>query len=270
MKSGFILLIVFVGLFLIPGCKDTKTGIVIPEQVEKYPTALNTEWEYETTTYLAKYDNSGNLGTDSLYKPISYTTLKITSINDSINEEKNLVRFDFTSNQEYSSGSRWYRNSDSSFERIAYSGNERDWITPKIKKSNSEIFLNSLSQDIFPDGIVFPNRDTPYISKFMTLQYPLAVGSNWQINVTPDWIVTKTIVGKKQLIFKGSNAECFDIRTLYSSVRGIDIHDYISYDLGLVKREIIFDSTAFIGPDSPDVLFWGKMKTTSNLIRKSK
>lgn len=270
MKSGLVLLLVFFSLLLVSGCKDAKTGIVIPETVGKYPTALNTEWEYETTTYLAKYDNFGNLSADTLYEPISYTTLKITSINDSINEEKNLVRFDYSSDQEYSSGIRWYRNSDSALERIAYSGNERDWVTPKIQKSNARVFLNSLSKNLFPDGIVFPNRDTAYISKFITLKYPLAVGSYWQFKVTPDWIVTKTIVGKKQMIFDGNNAECFDIRTLYSSIIGIDIHDYINYDFGLVKREIIFDSTAFTGPDSPDVLFWGKMKTTSNLIRKSK
>jgi len=90
---GFVGILVCLVIF--PGCKDPKTGIIIPDKVEKYPTALNTEWEYETASYVAKYDKNGNLGKDSLTWPISYSVVRITSINDSVNEEKNLIRFDF-------------------------------------------------------------------------------------------------------------------------------------------------------------------------------
>ncbi|MCK9426903.1 MAG: hypothetical protein M0Q21_12770 [Ignavibacteriaceae bacterium] len=265
------LIVVFVSLL---GCKDPKTGIVIPETVEKYPTTLNTEWEYETASYVAKYDKNGNLGNDSLLQPTTHSILKISSINDSINEEKNLVRFDFSYKSESPIVNHWYRNSNSTFERIAFSGYSEVWVTPKIRKSDPLIFLKHLSRNLFPDGIIFSTNDSAYFSKKIILQYPLVVGKSWDVFYAKDYFISKTIVGKRLMIFNGTNVECFDIKSIYYRGNGLDRqtdeHDYISLEYGLVMRETIIDSLPLTTVENP----YGtgeflRYKSTSTLIRKS-
>jgi len=269
MKSGLIIFVVFIGLLLFSGCKDAKTGIVIPESVEKYPTALNTEWEYETINCVAKYDEKGNLGVDSILQPISYSTVKITSVSDSINEEKSLIRFDFFSALDNSISTSWYSNSDTAFQRIWATGYERDWVTPKMRNSNGLTFINYLSKNLFPEGLSLSAQDASFTNNLVVYKYPFAVGNSWETYPGAEGTSKRIIIEKKQLSFKENYFECFDIKLVNEPLHGIDYHDYISLELGLVKREIIIDSVAFTGPDSPDILFFGKVRTTSNLIRKS-
>jgi len=270
MKPFFFLFTVIFVLAFLSGCKENKSGIVIPEKVEKYPTALNTEWEYETTTYIAKYDKNGNLGMDSLAWPTSYSVVRITSVNDSVYGEKNLIRFDFGSNQEYSTGTHWYRNSERTFEMIAYSGLERDWVTPIKRKSNKLAFLKYLSNNLLPNGALFSTKDSTYLFKKTVLEYPLTVGNSWDIYIAKDFLITKTIVEKKQLLFNGKSIECFDIKSIYNSAQDLDIHDYISLDYGLVKRETIADSMEVTTTEFPNGTGeFLRYKSTSNLIRKS-
>ncbi|MDP1995365.1 MAG: hypothetical protein Q8K40_08990, partial [Ignavibacteria bacterium] len=61
MKSGLVLLLVFFSLLLVSGCKDAKTGIVIPETVAKYPFASGSEWNYNYTTIVSFYDDHGQI-----------------------------------------------------------------------------------------------------------------------------------------------------------------------------------------------------------------
>lgn len=269
MKSGLVLLLVFFSLLLVSGCKDAKTGIVIPENVGKYPIALNTEWEYETINYVAKYDKNGNLGVDSVLQPISYATVKITSVTDNINEEKGLIRFDCLSTLDSSKSSRWYRNSDSAFQMIWTSGFERDWVTPKMRNSKGFTFRNYLSKNLFPACLLLSAKDAFSSNNLVVYKYPFAIGNSWEIYPGAEGTSKRIILEKKHLSFKDNYFECFDIKLVNESLHGIEYHDYISLELGLVKREITIDSAAFTVPDSPDILFYGKFRTTSTLTRKS-
>lgn len=269
MKSAFAFsMIIFVFVF-ISGCKDPKTGIIIPEQVEKYPTALNTEWEYETASYVAKYDKNGNLGADSLAWPTSRSIVRIPSIHDSVYGETNLIRFDFGSNSEYSSGTHWYRNNDHSLEFIAYKGIEQARVTPRNNRSTSDI-LKYFSNHVSPDGMMFSKNDSIYIYKRTVLEYPLVVGKSWNIYGASNFSITKTVIEKIQLDFNNRKVECFDIKSVNNSIRGIDMHDYISIELGLIKRETIIDSVELTTMENPEGTgeFY-KYKSTSTLIRKS-
>jgi len=269
MKARVFLLSVFVSSLLLWGCKENKTGIVIPENVEKYPTALNTEWEYETTTYIAKYDDNGNRGRDSLAWPISKSLVRITSMQDSVYSETNLIRFNFGANSEYSSGIHWYRNNDHSFELIAYSGHERERVTP-IKKRNSLEFLKYFFNNLSPDGVIFSPNDSIYINKRTVLEYPLTVGKSWDIYGAFNFSITKTVVEKTQLFYNSSKVECFNIKSVYNSIGGIDEHDYISLELGLLRRETIIDSIEITTMENPNGTGeFIRYKSTSTLIRKS-
>jgi len=274
MKLGFILFIAFAGLLFILGCKDAKTGIVIPETVEKYPTTLNTEWEYETASYVAKYDKNGNLGIDSLLQPMTYSILKISSVNDSVNGERNLIRFDFSYKSGVSVVKNWYRNSDNTFERIASSGYSEVWVTPKLKKSDPIHFLQHLLRNTFPDGIVFSPNDSVYINKRIILQYPLVVGKSWDVFITKDFFITRTILWKQLLPYRNGNVNCYDIKSIYYRDNGLDRqtdeHDFISLEYGLVKRETIIDSLPLTTVENPDGTGdFVRFKITSTLVRKS-
>ncbi len=269
MKPSFFLLTVIIVLVFISGCKEDKTGIVIPEKVKKYPTALNTEWKYETINYVAKYDKNGNLGVDSVLQPISYATVKITSVTDSFYGENGLIRFDCLSTLDSSKSSRWYSNSDSAFQMIRASGFERDWVTPKMRNSKGLTFSNYLSKNLFPEGLLLSAKDASSSNNLVVYKYPFAIGNSWEIYPGAEGTSKRIILEKKQLSFKDNYFECFDIKLVNESLHGIEYHDYISLELGLVKREITVDSVAFTGPDSPDILFYGKVRTTSTLIRKS-
>jgi len=269
------LLYLLIGIFVfISGCKDPKTGIVIPEQVEKYPTALNSEWEYESTIFIAKYDNHGNLGADSLLKPIAYSLVKITAVNDSTYGEKNLIRFDFGSNLEYSTGTHWYRNNDNALEMVAYSGMERYWVTPKIKKSSPLLFLKYLSTRVMPETVLPLINDSIYFLKKNVLEYPLTVGKNWDIFLPDGLRINRTILGKSQFVYRESNTECFDIKSTYYRSNELDTqtdeHDYISLEYGLLKRETIIDSIPKTTVENPyGTGEFYRYKLTSILIRKS-
>jgi hypothetical protein len=222
MKSDLIIFILIIGLLLVSGCKDPKTGIVIPETIEKYPTALNMEWEYETTNYVAKYDKNGNLGKDSLAWPISYSVVRITSTNDSVYGEKNLCRFDYGSNQEYSTGTHWYRNNDQTLEMVAYSGNERDRVTPKERKSNILTLFKYRSMQMMPAGELIPTNDSIYLFRKKVLEYPLIVGKSWDIFLPIGWRITRTILGKQLLPYRNGNVDCYDIKSIYYRGNGLD------------------------------------------------
>lgn len=274
MKSGLIVFALFVGLLLFSGCKDAKTGIVIPETVAKYPTALNTEWEYETTTYVAKYDKNGNIGNDSLAWPISYSVVRITSVNDSIYGEENLLRFDFGSNLEYSTGTHWYRNNDNTLEMVAYSGMERNWVTPKIKRSSPLLFLKYPSTQVMSETVLPFLNDSIYFLKKNVLEYPLTVGKNWDIFLPDGLRINRTILGKSQFVYRETNTECFDLKSTYYRRNELDTqtdeHDYISLEYGLVKRETIIDSIPKTTAENPyGTGEFYRYKSTSTLIRKS-
>lgn len=271
MKFNLVLLTLIVVFVSLSGCKDVKTGIVIPEKVEKYPTDLNTEWEYETTTYFARYDKFGNPGEDSLAWPISHAVVKITSVNDSVYGEKNLIRFDLATDRAYSSGTNWYRNNNLTLELVAYSGMWTDWVAPMKGKSNKLAYIKYLSSNLLPDRTLFSINDSVYLNKRIVLEYPLTVGKSWDVYGPNSFSITKTIIDKLQLDYSGTNIECFDIKSFYNSIRGIDVHDYISMELGLVKRETIIDSVELSTTEDPaGIGEFYKYKSFSTLIRKSK
>ena len=274
MKRVILLCLLFETFVFVSGCKDAKTGIVIPEQVEKYPTTLNSEWEYETASYVAKYDKNGNIGNDSLAWPISYSVVRITSVNDSIYGEKNLLRFDFGSNLEYSTGTHWYRNNDNALEMVAYSGMERNWVTPKIKKTSPLLFLKYLSTRVMPETVLPLINDSIYFLKKNVLEYPLTVGKIWEIFLPDGLRINRTILGKSQFVYRETNTECFDIKSTYYRSNELDTqtdeHDYISLEYGLLKRETIIDSIPKTTVENPyGTGEFYRYKLTSILIRKS-
>ncbi|MFA6978979.1 MAG: hypothetical protein WC209_06600 [Ignavibacteriaceae bacterium] len=273
MKTISVLFTVIFISLLISACKDPKTGIVIPENVEKYPTMLNTEWEYETASYVAKYDKNGNLGADSLIWQISRSVVKIISVNDSIYGEKNLVQFGSNSNQGYIT-KKWYRNGEKSFELIAYTGFDYDNVLPKARKSYSLEYLKYLTYNLTPDGALIPTKDSIFQTRRTVLEFPLTIGKSWDIYLPIGWKITRTILGKKQFSYQNTIVECFDIKSLYNRGDGpdyqTDAHDYISLEYGLVKREAIIDSIEITSEQNP----YGtgeflRYRSTSTLVRKS-
>jgi hypothetical protein len=59
----------------------------------KYPTQLNTEWEYNTIMIFEHYDSTGNLDSSSTWD-LDNTICKITNINDSLGNFSKLILFD--------------------------------------------------------------------------------------------------------------------------------------------------------------------------------
>lgn len=275
MKTGEVmskLFFILPILFLFIACEKVVNSGNFPIY-SKYPTQLNTEWEFNTIMMFEYYDSTGNIDSSSVMD-LGNTICKISSINDSITNFKKLILFEeFDVATPDNIHRMWYINSDSGFYAIAYSNpGTSKFSIPKQIFSSPESFKQliksiGVSPAIFP---VLSNSDQlsdsiqfyPYPRK--VLAYPLKVGSRWVELIYPFY--RERIVRTTEII----NCNGKDYNTYKIESEGdfkVIFNDFINLTDGLIKREILIDSVAIISPISPDPQGYYKFASISNLVR---
>jgi hypothetical protein len=270
--SSFV--IILISTYLI-GCKDSGTQVSGAGNT-KYPANLNNEWEYQTTATYSYYNKSG--GIDSTQN-LTYDNqiIKVIKIDDSLKNYKELIKFEIYNKPDHENISyNWYLNSDTSFSAIAYNNaGVTQFIQPKRNFTKKYLTLDeykemihffspdirALHQTTLSDTILF--YDIPR----KVLAYPLSVGNTW-VELYYPFYRERYINNYIQVAADNQQFECYEIKVKWQGFK-TEINDYISLDAGLIKREIISDSILITTAENPDGIGFGKIKTTSTLVRKN-
>ena len=271
MKKIFIS-ILFVFCLLISCGDDNPTN---NSGVEKYPTKLNMEWEYNTNTVIEYYDTLGNI-IDSDNLDIGNTIAKIINTKETLNSYKNLVKFECydvqtLNNKNYD----WYANSDSGLFLVAYSNaGSTQWVIPKINSSRyltiDELFsiIKSPAPDFLTSSTSNPMDSIIYYTiPRQALAYPLTINKSW-IELVYPWYRERYVEKIVTEFFQGQPVKCYIIKVNWSGY-DIEINDYISLEKGLIKREILADSVIITTPANPESGGFGRISSYSNLVRIS-
>jgi hypothetical protein len=273
MKYLSSLFITLLCLYL-SGCKDSGTQ-VSGQGNPKYPTRLNYEWEYKSITTISHYNKSGGIDSTTEEQP-NYSVLRIIKTNDSLKNYNGLIEFEYCDklNPENISYD-WYLNSDTSFLAIAYYNPSSNFIHPETNVTNRYLTLaeyRRMISSILPE-LQIPQKglsgDTIqfYDIPRKVLVYPISIGNTWVELYTP-FYRERYVNNYLNIISEGEQFNCYEVKVKWPGWR-MDINDYISMDAGLIKRDIISDSILITSEDSPDILGYGKIRTTSTLIRRN-
>uniref|UniRef100_A0A832G7R3 Lipoprotein n=1 Tax=Ignavibacterium album TaxID=591197 RepID=A0A832G7R3_9BACT len=259
-------------LFLFIACEKVVNSGNFPIY-SKYPTQLNTEWEYNTIMLFEYYDSTGNIDSSSVMD-LGHTICKITNINDSIGNFSKLILF-----EEYDVATptnihkTWYVNADSGLYSIAYSNpGSSQIVIPKQHLKSFEYFIQTVKSIGVAPAFYFGLSNSNQVSdsiQFYTyprkvLVYPLKIGSRWIELIEPFY--RERIVRTTEII----NCNGKDYNTYKIESEGdfkVIFNDYINLTDGLIKREILIDSVAIISPISPDPQGYYKFGSISNLVR---
>ncbi|MEJ2617363.1 MAG: hypothetical protein P8Z35_20595 [Ignavibacteriaceae bacterium] len=238
------------------GCKGKNQGVDPENYSNKYPTNLNYQWEYSSTLTNEYLNNTGGIDSTQTFQ-IPNTTVKITSINDTLPGYKNLVKIEaYNADSPGSFSEEWYTNNDSVFSIIAYrnAGNSYPIIPkPRNKKYLTlEEFKNICNYLSFI--LVINESSDDSIQYFypprVVLKYPLYTGEKWNELKTP-FYRDRIVKGTTSIEVNKNYYNCYIIEADLT-VPNVKMIDYVSLKAGLVKREIISDSIAIVSMNSPD------------------
>ncbi|MCL6495121.1 MAG: hypothetical protein K6T54_10140 [Ignavibacterium sp.] len=239
----------------------------------KYPTQLNTEWEYNTIVMFEYYDSTGQFDSSSVMD-LGNTICKISRINDSITNFKKLILFEeFDVATPDNIHRMWYINSDSGFYAIAYSNpGTSNFIIPKQIFSSPESFKQLIKSIGVAPAFYFSLPNSNQLSdsiQFYTyprkvLAYPLKIGSRWIELIEPFY--RERFIRKQEIInINGIEYNCYKVEADWDF--DISFNDYIDLSRGLIKREIISDSLRIISQNSPEPEGYFKLTSISELVR---
>jgi hypothetical protein len=271
-----ILFYIFIILTSLWGCKDNGTDYP-PENNLRYPDKLNRMWEYYTIFQIEYYDSTGSIfKTDTLFTASSF--VKVISISDSLGDYKDLTVFESYGINSEVKGTTWYLNSDNSFSVIAYynpaftqwvlpksSGTKRRYTLEEIKTIfrtsglNKLIYFNTINSD----SIQYHNPPRK------VLEYPLYIGKSWTEISNQDFVRQRYVSSIENIIYNGMPVQCYLIKINWPQFNDIQINDFISLNMGLIKREIFVDSLVITSIENPDSIGLARVSEFSNLVRMS-
>jgi hypothetical protein len=274
MKNLSSFLIILICLYL-SGCKDSGTQ-VSGQGSTKYPSRLNNEWEYQTTTTLSYYNKSGGFDSTSEEQPEN-SIIKIIKTDDSLKNYKGLIKFEIYNKLDPGNKSYdWYLNSDTSFIAIAYYNPAvTQIIQPKRNFAKRYLTLAEIKGMIYsfsPDLRITPKATFGDTVQFYdiprkVLAYPLSVGNTW-VELYYPFYRERYINNYLNIVVEGQQYSCYEIKVNWPNYR-TEFNDFISLEGGLIKREIIADSILISTAENPDGIGLGKISTTSTLIRRN-
>jgi len=260
-------------LIIFNSCNESEQGIDPPLGGTKYPTKLNTRWEYNTTTTIEYYDSTGHIsGTETL--DYGNTVVKIIKINDTLGLYNNLVKFEtYDLSTPANIGYYWYSNTDTAFTAVAYlNAGPSQWVIPKINVNRYLTFeelkdlINSPEQNSLSNPSLIISDSIIYETHRKVLAYPLAINKRWVELISPffrERYVDKIV----NVNFNGQPINCYEIKVDWSGFNKIEINDFVSLTHGLVRREILADSITITDPVHPDSGLFGRISSYSNLVR---
>lgn len=266
----------FITIFSLLILVNCTEELIPPTDQRKYPTELNNSWTYSTKMYEQYYDSLGNLS-DSILVFSDTTIAKIVKLNDTVGNYKNLIQFisyDLSSPQYV--GKMWFLSNENGLYAIAYSNaGSSQPILPKRTAIKQNDFLKmllsniSMPELIIDDNLVL-NTDSIlfYDSPRYVLKYPVAIGSRWLELSTPfqrDRVIKELTIVTVPL----GTYPCYLIGMEYTHpiFPNLIFTDYVSLDVGLILRQIVFDSLAHTN-EMGDTLGFFKSSITSELIGK--
>lgn len=248
--------VLITGLIVFAGCNGKNTGINPENNLNKYPAKLNYRWEYSTSMSNEFYDNTGNIDSTQTTN-LPNTTVKISSVNDSLPGYKNLIRIDAYNDASPGSVSEnWYINDDTVFSIIAYRNAGSSY--PIIPKPSSKRHLTLAEFKEICQNLTFNFRiNSNYADSVryfdpprVVLRYPLYPGAEWNELQSP-FYRDRIVIGTVSLKVNNVYYNCFIVEADMPELK-LKMIDYISYQAGLLKREISSDSVALVSINSPD------------------
>jgi hypothetical protein len=254
--------------FCFSGCKKSNNP-VDPPAVVPFDLSLGKTWKYAWSSVLS--DSTGkilNSETDSF-------EVRIASINDSLKNYTELIRFEAQSIPHYRGVSQvWYKFAGDSLVEIAYNGVYNGMTMPKrnisiIKEgqANPALFL------LFPKSLITLMKmkgvfDTVRFRDDIRIVYkfPLVNGNKWT-SFTYPFLQVREVVGTESIERAGKRFSCTKIKTTIPTLDpNIEWYDYVSME-GLIERQIKFDSLAQATSDSPDIVSYGHADESLELIQ---
>jgi len=254
-------------------CNESEQGIDPPLGGTKYPTKLNTRWEYNTTTTIEYYDTTGQIsGTETL--DYGNTVVKIIKINDTLGLYNNLIKFEtYDLSTPANIGYHWYSNTDTAFIAVAYlNAGPSQWVIPKINVNRYLTFeelkdlINSPEQNFFSLSSEIISDSIIYETYRKVLAYPLAIKKRWVELIQP-WYRERFVDKIVNVNFNGQFVSCYGIKVDWPGFKNIELNDFVSLTHGLVRREILADSITITDPVHPDSGLFGRISSYSNLVR---
>jgi hypothetical protein len=256
------------------GCKDSGTQVQ-GTGTPTYPSSLNNEWEYQTVTTIGFYNQSG--GIDSTHDEEFYNSIiKIMNTNDSLKNYKGLIKFEIYDKPTPDlKCNYWYLNSDTSFIAIAYYNPiATQFIQPKrnftrkyLTLADIKNMIHSFSPNLSSGKINGNDSILYYDVPRKVLSYPLSVGNRW-VELYYPFYRERYINNYLSITAGNRQYYCYEIKVKWQDYK-IQINDYINTDAGLVKRDIIADSIQIATEEHPEGIGFGKIKTTSTLVRRN-
>jgi hypothetical protein len=235
--------------FCFSGCKKSSNP-VDPPSVVSFDLSLGKTWKYAWSSVLS--DSTGkilNSETDSFQ-------VRIASINDSLKNYTELIRFEAQSIPHYRGVSQvWYKFAGDSLVEIAYNQVYNGLTLPKRSKSiveagqaNPALFLlfpNSIFTLMklkgLEDSVIF--RDNIRI----VYKFPLSERQKWTSFNYP-FLQTREVVGAEFV----NQYYCAKILTkLPDFAPDIGWYDYVARE-GLIKRKIVIDSLSITTTSNPE------------------
>ncbi|MCK9426904.1 MAG: hypothetical protein M0Q21_12775 [Ignavibacteriaceae bacterium] len=275
MKSDLILFIMFVCLLLVSGCKDAKTGIVIPESVAKYPFAVSNEWEYKTVIKSEYYNKSG--GFDStIIEELGNTIVRVISSNQTLKSYNSLFRLEsFEVKTPQWKSEHYYLNADSGLYGIAYSNAGVAQVVIPEKSSSHYLTLKDFRAKVVnKTGLFFENYYSPLADSVQfyeiprkVLAYPISIGKKWVELIIP-FFRERIVTGLVDISANNEINRCYEIVGEMMGSKFV-MKDYFAPNSGLVRRDVIADSLFISAPDSPDPTGYAKSTFTSILVRNN-
>ena len=270
MKPVILLLIAFT----LWGCKEKISGVDPGNNLVKYPAKLNYQWEYSSTMSTEYLNNAGLTDSTQTIK-LPNTVVKISSINDSLPGYKDLIKINsYNIDSPGSIFENWYINNDSVFSIIAYRNAGSSY--PIIPKSHSRRYLtisefkeickdltyNFTLNSALDDSILYFNPPR------VVLKYPLYPGAEWTELKNP-FYRNRIVKGTASLEINNNSYNCYIVEA-DMTVPNLKMIDYVSFQAGLIKREIISDSLGIVSADSPDsVIKYVRGYDVSTLVNKN-
>ena len=238
------------------GCKGKNTGVDPENNLNKYPAKLNNQWEYSSTMSNEYLNNAGFTDSTQTFK-LPNTIVKVSSVHDSLPGYKDLIKINsYNTDSPGSIMENWYINNDSVFSVIAYrnagssypiipkSHNRRYLTVSEFKKICEDLTSNFMLNSVLDDSLSYFNPPR------VVLKYPLYPGAEWNELKTP-FYRNRIVKGTTSLEINNSSYNCYIIEA-DMTVPNLKMIDYISFQAGLIKREVISDSIAVVSLDSPD------------------
>jgi hypothetical protein len=254
--------------FCFSGCKKSNNP-VDPPAVVPFDLSLGKTWKYAWSSVLS--DSTGkilNSETDSF-------EVRIASINDSLKNYTELIRFEAQSIPHYRGVSQvWYKFAGDSLVEIAYNGVYNGMTMPKRNisimkegQANPALFL------LFPKSLITLMKmkgvfDTVRFRDDIRIVYkfPLVNGNKWT-SFTYPFLQVREVVGTESIERAGKRFSCTKIKTTIPTLDpNIEWYDYVSME-GLIERQIKFDSLAQATSDSPDIVSYGHADESLELIQ---